>query len=194
MRFFLLLTLTLTGTLVFGQFSKSTILLGGSLGASFRSSSVTQNANTSDAGSSVFISFNPQFGYFFTDNFAAGVGVSFSSSSYKFPSSSTSYGTSSFSVDPFVRYYIKNLFFQGSAGLGNSSTDQINIQGGVTNYDSKLFNWKLNAGYAVMINKYVAIEPQAGFRQLVTSSDAASARFTDGDIFLQLGIQLYLSK
>lgn len=193
----LILLFLLISTTSFGQFSKKSVLLGGNLGVSFNSSSRTFNGTTADGGSYTSFSFGPQVGYFFADNFAGGLGVSLQSTSFKQPSSSTRFSNSYFLVTPFARYYIKNFYFQGSVGFGNTSRDNQDFQGNLYTSKSKLFNWSLTGGYAIMLNKYVALEPQVSYNHLTTTpSDVTNLSFisSNSNLSLQLGLQVYLHK
>lgn len=191
----LILLFLIISTNSFGQFSKKSFLLGGNLGVSFNSSSTTFNGTTTDGGTNTSFSFGPQVGYFFADNFAGGLGVSFQSISYKSPSSSTTFSSSSLQGEPFARYYIKNFYFQGSVGFGSSTSDNLDFQGKLQTETNNLFNWSLSCGYAIMLNKYVALEPQMSYNQLTsTPSDATNLSFNNSNLFLRLGLQVYLHK
>lgn len=181
----LILLLLLVSTSSFAQFSKNSVLIGGNLGLSFNSSSSTSNGTTSDGRSSTSFSFGPQVGYFVADNFAGGLGVSFQSTFGKGPSSSTALSSSSLLLKPFARYYIKNFYLQGSVGFGSTSIDYEDFQGNIINSKSKLFNWSLTGGYAIMLNKHVALEPQVSYNQLTTTpSDATNFSFNNSNLSL----------
>lgn len=133
----LLFSLALVAGLGFvanAQTEKSTLLLGGGVG--FSSTSI------SGGGSQSVFTLSPNVGYFFTDNFAAGAQFTLASSS----------GTTIWSLAPFVRgYFTDNAkgkpFAQVGVGFGGVSG------GGGT---STSFLGK--AGYALFLNKSVALE------------------------------------
>lgn len=121
------------------QTEKSTWLLGGNIG--FTSQSV------SGGGSTSVFNFSPNAGYFFSNNFAAGGMVDVITGS----------GTTVWSIAPFVRgYFGENktgkpfaqvgVGFAGASGGGSSSTAFL-----------------AKGGYAVFLNKSVALELAANF-------------------------------
>lgn len=108
---------------------------------------------------------SPQFGLAFADNFIAGAWFSFSSFS----------DVSSWSVAPFVRYYMKNFFLQAQYGYSRSG-----------DIGSSLFGTDL--GYAMFLTDNVALEPAFYYNQY----------FNDGlsgyDLGFKMGFQIYFNR
>ncbi len=117
------------------QTEKGSWLIGGS--ASFSSST-----------GSTSLSIEPKAGYFFSNNWAAGLGLNFTSQS------SDGFSTTAIIGAPFIRYYFLplgdnvKLFGNGLIGIGN-------ISGGGS---SSFTTWQLSAGPAVFLNKHTALE------------------------------------
>ncbi len=117
------------------QTEKSTFMLGG--GTSFSSTSI------SGAGSTSVFTLNPNVGYFFTDNYAAGL---------NFALTSIGGGGSAWALAPYLRgYFTDNTsgkpFAQVGVGFGGSS----GVSGTSTAFQAK-------GGYALFLNKSIALE------------------------------------
>ena len=131
------------GLVANAQTEKSTLLLGGGVGFS----------SVSGGGGSIF-SLSPSIGYFFTENYAAGAQLELISGG----------GTTIWSLAPFVRGYFTDNdkakpFAQVGVGFGGVSG------GGGT---STSFVGK--AGYAIFLNKSVALELGANFTSVTGGS------------------------
>lgn len=170
------------------QFTKGKFLAGGSFSANFNS---YNNGGISYKSNS--ISFFPQVGYFLMDNLAAGAGLSLSYSSYKAPSGSITgeLTSSSISFSPFARYYMDKFFGQATFELGSSKTKTDNTN--LSNVSFKNSGWSLSAGYAYLLNENVAIEPQIGYGTSYVKNDSGN-KTTNGNLFLKVGIQVYIGK
>lgn len=148
----------------FSQIEKNTWMIGGS--ASFDNQHTKSTNNTSTS-----LKINPQFGFFFADNFAVGAlfGVN-NSKNFR-----------SWSVSPFVRYYLKYLYAEVAYGFQqhkfvNYSTNNQSVLNG-------------SIGYAIFLNDNVALEPSLYYSQ----------GFADGKTYgssygLQIGLQIYLNR
>ncbi len=141
--------------MVSAQTEKGTYLLGG--GASFQ---------TSDGNSAFTLS--PNVGYFFINNFAAGLRLSVYATD----------GYHAYTVGPFARYYFgtstSGKFF-GQAG--------INV-GGAKNTDSEV-GVGVGVGYALFLNKSIALETAAYYDKTGHSK---------GLFTLGVGFQIHLRK
>lgn len=137
------------------QTEKGTYLLGGN--ATFQ---------TSD-GSSAF-SLSPNLGYFFIDNFAAGMRLNL-----YFTDDNNAYA-----IGPFARYY-----FGGNATGKFFGQASLNIGGG-KNSDTEL-GVGIGAGYAFFLNKSVALEAAANYDK----TGESKGLFTIG-----VGFQIHLKK
>lgn len=137
------------------QTEKGTYLLGGN--ATFQ---------TAD-GYSIFL-VNPSGGYFFKDNFAAGANIYLLFAD----------GVNSYSVGPFARYYFgKNptgkFFGNVGLGIGKSTGPDLNLSYG------------LGAGYAIFLNKSIALEASANYRREIDYG---------GLLGINIGFQIHLKK
>jgi hypothetical protein len=156
------------------QFTKGTIMLGGTLSEQ----SVTDKskngsgATVTDETRNVLI-VAPQAGYFLTNHFALGTGLSYSRYRISDPVKSVDH---SIVIAPFARYYISQLFLQATTTFFTGAN-------GSSNYNAGL-------GYAILLNKSVAIEPQLGY----SYEKLNNADYSNSGIFLKVGIQFYLPK
>lgn len=125
-----------------------------------------QSKSPGSSGASSYLYINPQIGYFVADNLAIGTWFGINS----FGSSS------SWSVSPFVRYYLKNFYGQASFGFNKSGTyNSIAIGGDV--------------GYAIFLNDNVALEPAIYFSQ--GFYEGSNSGYSYG---MKLGFQIYLNR
>lgn len=173
----------------FGQFNKGRILIGGTGALSFKTDKSTSGNTTTTTGKTTTFSLAPTVGYFFVDNFAAGLGVSLEVDGFKSQISNTKLTSTTFQLSPFVRYYLKpGIFFQGSFGVGASKS----AQSGTTTSDrsSGVSSWSLGAGYAWFLNDYVAIEPTIGYN--TTIKKEGDFKYINGGFGINVGIQVYL--
>ena len=148
----------------FSQIEKNTWMIGGS--ASF-DNQYTKSTNIT----STSLKINPQFGFFFADNFAVGTLFGINNSKY----------FRSWSVSPFLRYYLKSFYAEVSYGF-----EQHKVVNYSKNNSSVL---KGSIGYALFLNDNVALEPSFYY----------SPSFNDGDYYgssygLQIGLQIYLNR
>ncbi len=184
---FLLALISLAG---FSQFSKGTWLVGGSISADFQSDKNKNGNTTTVLDHYNQFTFNPQAGYFVIDNLAVGAGVLMSSSTTKSASSNDKTTTHDVSLSPFLRYYYKYFYGQASVHVGSGSNKVVNDAGSnETTYNTS--GWSVAAGYALMLNESVAVEPQIGYQ-----SNGAKYSSTDKDVtsglFINIGFQIYL--
>lgn len=160
---------TLVAGTSFAQTSKGNWLVGGSAG--FNSS----KSGSADAVSTLNIS--PNAGYFFGNNFAAGLSVSLESESKHH---------SSFNFGPMVRYYFaemgKNakLFAHANVGFGSYKPE-----GGTSTSSTA---WGIKAGPAFFLTKNVALETTVGYSSMKWK-DAADATTNFG---VNVGFQIHL--
>jgi hypothetical protein len=157
-RVLLLVVLIMGLSTVQAQIDGGTMLAGGS--ATFNHYS-NKDLNVK----STYLSIQPQFGLAFADNFVAGAWFSFSSFT----------NVSSWSVAPFLRYYMKNFFIQ--TGYGYSRTGDVG---------QSLFDLEL--GYAMFLNDYVALEPALYYNQYFNDG------FAGNDLGAKIGFQIYFNR
>ena len=122
-----------------------------------RSDSVTFKQTT--------VTISPQFGIAFADNFVAGAYFSFSAVK----------DFSSWSVGPFVRYYMNNFY----AHLGYGYTRSGSVGQSVAD---------ISLGYAIFFNDYVALEPAVYYNQYFNKG------LNGSDLGFKLGFQIYFNR
>ncbi|MBL1279038.1 MAG: hypothetical protein COA33_002110 [Fluviicola sp.] len=147
----------------FGQIDAGTIVAGGFASFNQRSFPNSQTSVTS-------LSIQPQLGVAFVDNFVGGAWFQFNSfSSFR-----------SWSVSPFLRYYVKNFFLQAGYGYSYSKVANITSEGSIIDVE---------IGYAAFLNEYVALEPviyyNGGFR---------GKEYSYTDIGIKIGFQIYFNR
>ena len=138
-KIFAIFLVTVISLTVNAQTEKSTLLLGGGVGFS--------STSFSGGGSSSVFSLSPNIGYFFAENFAVGGMLDFQSGN----------GYNAWSIAPFVKGYFGKdtkgkpfaqlgVGFGGGSGGGSTST-ALQVRG----------------GYALFLNKSIALEIAANF-------------------------------
>lgn len=179
-----------------GQTSKGSWLVGGGLAYT---SSTEKQSGASGSSSTTIFQLTPDFGYFFIDNLAAGLGLNLNSSDNPASSSggiSTSYTI--FTAGPIVRYYFgagTNLkFFLHADAAWGSAKLSIN-SGGVPDQPSlPISEYEGKAGAAIFLNKNVALEFSAGYQSMTEKDNTGgdNLKYITGSVILGLGFQVYL--
>jgi hypothetical protein len=146
----------------YSQIYRNTFMVGGSLHFDNYKSGVSGNTNSS-------FSATPMVGYFFVDDFAGGIQMTFSNFS----------AYSATSLSPFIRYYWKNLFFQLRYDYTRSQLSGMSV--------ASRSALGTDLGYAVFFNDNVAMEPSFYF----TKGLASESGFSYG---LKIGFQIYLNR
>lgn len=172
-----IILMTATSSFVHSQTYKGQYMVGGN--ASFASSKISDGDE-----STTQITFNPNFGYFFANNFAGGLRVNLNSVSYE---GEDSYSSTSFS--PFLRYYFlppaqrTNLFLDVSFGVGSMGDED----------DKEAFNqFSITAGPAIFLTPNTALEFGVGYTSQGGAAFGSDRRL---DIFgLNVGFQIHLGR
>lgn len=180
----------------FAQFEQGRMLVGGTVGFSSTTSKSESGSNSITWGNTTEISLAPQFGYFVIDNLAIGAGLDVSLSSFKpdDDDNDSEYSATGVQFQPFVRYYLPaKVFFQGNFGLGSAKYEETYL-GDTDEEKYGLSSWSLAAGYAIMLNDNVAIEPMLGYGSTTTKYKDSDPEEKDIDsgLFIRVGIQVYL--
>jgi len=180
-------------SVAYAQFTKGTIMAGGSLGASFNTNKTEAGNTTTTTGTTNTVNFFPQAGYFVIDNLAVGAGINLSSSTTKFNGTNNKTTISSASFAPFARYYYQKFYGQFSFNVGSGNNK--NTNGNVTT-DNKFSTsgWSLAAGYAYLLNEHVAVEPQIGYGSASQKAKVSGNKNIDSGLFIRIGLQIYLRK
>lgn len=188
---FLTITILLFTLSAFAQFtSQGTFLLGGSsnLGLNFLSSkSKLGDGDFQDGPKTTSFNISPQVGYFIIDNLAIGGTLDFSSEKETFDD--LKYTSSNVLVGPFVRYYFDKLYAEGSIGVGSAKTDF-----GSGENKSSLSAWSIGAGYALLLNDAVALEPRIGYASTSGKNKETDITSKNSGLFINLSLFVYLSK
>jgi hypothetical protein len=165
---FSLLVLIAVGHGAFAQTEKGSWLVGGNL-----------NLNT--AKNNTEISLIPSAGYFFVNNFAAGVNAEVSYSKIADVKNTT------LGIGPFARYYFGTMNIRPFAdGELTFESNKSKTSTGSDTYNSSSFF--LGGGLAAFINRNVAIEGLAGYKHTSFESGPNTGGFN-----LRIGFQVYLS-
>ncbi len=179
----------------FAQFQQGTKMVGGTVSFSSRTATAKWDNTTQKTETNTDFSISPQFGYFVIDRLALGAAFDLSLSNSKSKTSERNTTYTTLQLAPFVRYYLPaGVFFEGQFGLGTTKASGKAGNGSTVEGKENLMSWSLAAGYAIMINESVAIEPMLGY---------GSVRYADPDsnndyrelypgLFLQVGFQIYL--
>jgi outer membrane protein len=193
--FFIALLVVAATTVGLAQFTKGSMLAGGSSNLGFGSDTYKNKSGgtTTTTGKITSFSLEPSVGYFFMDNLAAGAGLGLSTSSYKSDGGSSKSKTSSITLSPFARYYFDKLYAQGGFQIGNSKTE---ITNGSTTQTTKsgISGWSLAGGYAILLNESISIEPQIGYQSIGNKFKDSDNKIIHSGLFLRLGIFVYISK
>jgi hypothetical protein len=153
------------------QIEKGAVLVGASSNLSFSS----EKPKGGDA-QSVF-SIDGKAGYFFANNFAGGVNISFASTD----------GASSTGIGAFARYYIGGKFFLGAGFSAMSDKFEIDLGNGNETIKTKYNQIPLEAGFAAFITDNIAVEPSLNYA--IISGDMEGSR-----LGINVGFSLYLNR
>ncbi|MEL7001656.1 MAG: outer membrane beta-barrel protein [Bacteroidota bacterium] len=184
----LMAALVATSTFVLAQTAKGTIMAGGSASASFQTLESEVGGNTLSESDNNSIGFNPMVGYFFIDQFVAGLNIGFDRTKIEdgsFESTSTA-----FSIGPFARYYLNNgVFFLANIGFGSSNTESDSFD-----TDSGFRTWNAGVGYAIFLNEWIAIEPTITYGSSTNTDDDQDpeAKFIQRGLQLNVGFNIFL--
>lgn len=186
------------------QTERGSFMIGGELGLSSSSSSVTTNGNGNVAAqvatnNSTQFNIAPSIGYFFAENFAVGVGIDYTLNTSK------DRLDSDLLFGPFVRYYIpigedKALFFEADFGYGNTA-DQLETDQGTRQALTNVFAGGIGPGFTIFSNDAIGIEALAkykfgsGTNSITTPNNET---FTSNSIThafdFSVGIQVYFTR
>ena len=175
------------------QFEKHTWMIGGGLSAQAITDKV-QSGSSPETTQDVqhILTFTPQGGYFIVDNLAIGAGLSFQHHVSTSKTSTSKFTSDNFSFSPFARYYFHRFFVQATASVGVGN-QKVNNSPSLTTKNS---SWGSTAamGYAVLLTKNVAIEPQVGLAYTSFGYSDVDFRINDFQLYFKVSIQLYLHR
>ena len=200
MKRLLTILLALFTLSIHAQTSKGSFMVGGDASLNFNNG----DSDNSTSSKSTSLILNPTAGYFFVNNFSAGLSIPFdvSWSTTKISSLPSEYDGNghSLGIAPFVRYYIpvKSFFIITHAGYGwyssKTSYEYIDVMTGAvigTNeYKNKYRTLTLAAGPTFILSPHTAIEILANYQRSTFSADYSA--FDQSKFYISVGFQIYL--
>ena len=177
----------------FAQFNQGTKMVGGTVSFSSTTAKEKFDNTTRKIETNTDFSLAPQFGYFVIDRLALGAALDFSLSNEKSKTDERNITYTTVQIAPFVRYYLPaGVFFEGQFGVGTTKASGENWNGATVEGKENVFSWSLAAGYAIMINESVAIEPMLGYGSINYADPDADNdyRQLNPGILLQVGFQI----
>lgn len=162
------------------QTQKGNYLVGGNAGFSFAKEGDFKTTS---------IQFNPRAGYFFMDNFAAGLGLSLQSMTEKISSFKAT--TTGIGVVPFLRYYFLplqdkiKLLAEINGGFGTARYKEEGEDAEKSNFTT----FGIAAGPAIFLTPNTALEFTIGYNSTkIKDNDDATGTFG-----LNIGFQIHLN-
>jgi hypothetical protein len=182
-RHLLMVLLTITiATFASAQTYQGQWMVGGN--ASF---STSKTEDDDDDSRVTDFSISPDVGYFFINNLAGGLRLSFNSSKVKADDEAFTF----FSAAPFLRYYFLppaqkiNVFGEASYGIGSSDV--------LIGDDKESFNfWSVQAGPAIFLNQHTALEISVFYNSV--GGDLYGGELRDNTFGLNVGFQIHLGR
>ena len=173
----LILCAVALGAPAIAQMEEGHILLSGASDLGFVTG---KTDNDQDDAESTF-TLDLKGGYFVIDNLNVGLGLGFSSFSQG------DFSLSSFSIGPYLRYYLPmKLFGELGYQFGSQKLD-------VGDGDATISTGDLGivVGYAIMCNDVVAIEPSLGY-QLTSGKPDEGDSFNGSNFGINFGVTVFL--
>lgn len=144
------------------------------------------NVQLNTSGHNTQVAISPTVGYFFVDNFAGGAILDFSHT--KSGVSPDVARSTTFSIGPFIRYYVGNAnihpFLQGDVEFSTSK-----IRAGTESTKLTGTTFFVGPGLALFLNRNVALEALAGYSHTAYAHQTGSGGFA-----FKLGFQVYLTR
>ncbi|MEM8527518.1 MAG: outer membrane beta-barrel protein [Bacteroidota bacterium] len=219
MKFKHLLSLVLICVFAFSASAQVTdrgnFLIGGTLGFSAATSDFEVDGTTGkidgNAGTSSQFNIAPAIGYFFTDNFALGIGLDYTLNTSKVPEDPTDPNSdvnktidSDLLFGPFARYYLpitddKAFFVESTFGIG-SSANEIVIDGNAQTTSTNVMAIGIGPGFTIFSSDAIGIEALAKYNWARSNTDiefqevnTESTSYTNA-IDFSVGLQFYFSR
>lgn len=176
-----------------GQIEKGNWLVGGNLSYSSVKSTFNQGGSSFTNKSTTY-TIQPRVGYFPINNLVAGLAIELANSKSETGTNPTIETNSrAFTISPFVRYYLfGKIFLQADYGRGNSVASISPSNSPEKEYT--VSRWSAGFGYAAFLNKNTAVEMLLGSRSSTLNEVGGSNRNTTDEVFVGVGMQVYLSK
>ena len=165
------------------QIKKGNFIVRGSLGVRYTETLTTDTLKQT----SLFIV--PALGYFINDFLVLGLSVNLNTSIRKNERLDEKVVINRLIIGPFVRiYHPRGLFAEATFGIG---LQKVKISTpGTTGFNPNILSWGLGAGYAIFLNKHVAIEPL--IRYTFTQSKTDAAKVNENLFLFLVGFNIYL--
>ena len=182
-------------------------MIGGSIGFSTSSGETDvdlsgTSTNTIDGPNATVINANPKLGYFFADNFAAGLGIEYSYLTTNEDNNEDRTSTD-FLAGPFARYYVPlgnqdfYFFVEGSLGFGTTSTSETPESGEEVEGSGSLFGGGGGPGLTVFVGDQIALEGLLRYNYVRTETEfnddeVLTSKVNEVDVLI--GINWYLNR
>lgn len=176
------------------QFEQGRFLVGGAFGLDFKKLVDKGNGQTTDIYRSRTLTFDPDFGYFVANRFAVGGGLSMSNTRMEYRDADYVSTREDLTFSPLLRYYLPNkIFFQLRIPLGGAATT-VEADGGTSRRTFGVTGLALAAGYAIMLNSNIALEPMLQYSSVAYRDKDNSDRNVENTLSLRMGFQIYLGR
>ena len=188
----LIVSLFTTNHIFSQEFSTGDKIIGGTISASFQSTSSTDwETKTRNFG------IYPNYGQFLTSNLALGLSLRLQKRFNEQQVSSIALVSDSnltrWSITPFARYYLNNFFAQGKVGYGTIK-NSINETRSGENFDSEFnrtdFSYEIGLGCNYFLTENLALEAFLGYQNTTRDFDTSEEDFKN--TFFSIGIQNFL--
>lgn len=181
-------------------------LNGGQTGFAISSTKTKSDSFESDPSKSFSFNLSPRTGYFFTDNLATGLELSYTFFSLDRPDIDPFIGGETkfnqYSVGPFIRYYFQGKtikpIIEGGVSFGKSTNtvEGANpVDGGDLDFDSNIFSFGGGAGIAVFFGNQVSFDTMLVYlnsQTKPTDNNDNNSRSVLSSFGLRLGFSIYL--
>ena len=162
--------------ITYGQTDKGSIMLSGGASMSFVNGNNSVNQGNAPITRETFrLDINPSVGYFLTKGLVVGPYASYGRAKFDDVANQRELIEHYYILGPYGRYYFNNgIFVMGSIGLGkvNTDIDGIDSQGlpYQVSVQEDFFQWQAGAGYAIFLNRNIALEPYVTYNRRILDS------------------------
>ena len=194
-RYFLSAAVVLMTVTSYAQFTRGTMMIGGSVGFEYNKIKDKSNSVTIERSRTFTCALEPQFGIFVANNFVIGGGLGFEllrNKTYGYYDYSESSTRILSTLEPFVRYYLpQRIFFQGKFIVG---VGQVYLDAQDDGSSGTVIGGTISAGYSIPLNERIALEPQIGYQSNAYKDSGSDVKSMDNSLFLRAGFQIYLRR
>lgn len=194
MKPFIIITIIsiIFSTASFGQLTKGNWLVGGTA-SFFSSDNLASSPSNTVTSNSINIAVSPNIGYFITDKFAAGLGLSYTKYKAQLDGSGgLNTNTNRFRVGPFARYYFLNA--DNKFNILADASYQYGLYW-FTPTKGSSNTLSLNAGTVVYFNSSVGLEFLLGYYNTKETIQQGGDNISQQKGFqVNIGFQIHLEK